>query len=362
LVKLIKETDSSIQRDSTAGENATERIGQSSFSAQDVSKATLLWESNQFVSDKLQSLTIRSRHADNDRFRIIRQHARGGLGVVFVAEDQQLHRPVALKQLRDDRGDSDQVRRRFLEEAEITGQLEHPGVVPIYALGIDPQGKPYYAMRFIGGQDMGSRIREFHRDYKASNEAFDGPNLKHLLRRFLDVCNAMEYAHSRGILHRDLKPSNIMLGKYGETLVVDWGLAKVLPGFSKARFADDLDLPLQNHVAQAIGDVGGETRQGEFMGTIAYASPEQLRGDVDRLGPSTDIYSLGAILYEVLTDQPPIQGQLGLPQEIAQHIERQCFESFWRHFPLPRSACIDLQESDGRKNRASLPVCSGIEE
>src|SRR5262249_5103443 len=161
------------------------------------------------------------------RFRVLRPHARGGLGEVFVAHDEELHREVALKEIQDRHADDPPSRARFLLEAEITGGLEHPGIVPVYGLGTYADGRPFYAMRFIKGDSLKDAIEVFHQaDRPGRDPAERTLALRALLRRFTDVCNAVAYAHSRGVLHRDLKPGNVMLGKYGETLVVDWGLAK----------------------------------------------------------------------------------------------------------------------------------------
>ena len=163
------------------------------------------------------------------RFRILRPHAKGGLGQVSVALDQELDRPVALKEIQDRHADDLHSRSRFVQEAEITGKLEHPGIIPVYGLGHDASGRPFYAMRFIQGDSLKEAIAAFHGDEGLKRDAVArGTRLRELLRRFTDVCNAIAYAHSRGVLHRDLKPGNIMLGPYGETLVVDWGLAKPL--------------------------------------------------------------------------------------------------------------------------------------
>ena len=154
---------------------------------------------------------------------------KGGLGAVFIAMDTELNREVALKQILDSHADDPVSRQRFLLEAEVTGGLEHPGIVPVYGMGTYAGGRPYYAMRFIKGDSLKKAIEQFHADTSLKNDAGRRSlELRKLLHRFTDVCNAIEYAHSRGILHRDIKPSNVILGKHGETLVVDWGLAKSL--------------------------------------------------------------------------------------------------------------------------------------
>ncbi|HEV3024399.1 MAG TPA: serine/threonine-protein kinase, partial [Pirellulales bacterium] len=166
------------------------------------------------------------------RFRVLRRHARGGLGEIYVAEDQELHREVALKEIQERHGDNPASRTRFILEAEVTGGLEHPSIVPVYGLGSYADGRPFYAMRFIKGDSLKDTIVRFHRaNATGRNLTERTAELRNLLGRFIDVCNAIEYAHSRGVLHRDLKPGNILLGEFGETLVIDWGLAKLLkPG------------------------------------------------------------------------------------------------------------------------------------
>src|SRR5262245_6903982 len=243
------------------------------------------------------------------RFRVRRFHAKGGLGEVFVAEDVELHREVALKQIQRDFTAHEQSRARFVLEAEITGNLEHPGIVPVYGLGTYPDSRPYYAMRFIRGQTLSEAIALFH---SQSPGRYDSLEFRKLLGRFLAVCQAVAYAHNRGVLHRDLKPGNVMLGKFGETLVVDWGLAKVIGRPDAGEVGPDEEESLRPLAAAAQATVG-------VIGTPAFMSPEQASGKIDELGPATDVYSLGATLYELLTNRAPFQGSLG---KVLKQVER----------------------------------------
>jgi eukaryotic-like serine/threonine-protein kinase len=236
-----------------------------------------------------------------DRFRILRPHARGGLGTVTVALDTELNREVALKQIQERFADHAESRARFVLEAEVTGGLEHPGIVPVYSLGHYGDGRPFYAMRFIKGDSLKQAINRFHRDDFVNHDPGVATlGFQKLLRRFLDVCNAISYAHSRGVLHRDLKPGNIMVGQYGETLVVDWGLAKVVG-------AEDGSGEATLRPPSASGS--NETLAGSAIGTPQFMSPEQAAGEIDRLGPASDVYSLGATMYYLLTGKAPFQGE-----------------------------------------------------
>jgi hypothetical protein len=252
-------------------------------------------------ADRTASYSVGTATSDGQRFRVLRPHAQGGLGAVFVALDTELHREVALKQILDHHADDPAGRQRFLLEAEITGGLEHPGIIPVYGLGTYVDGRPYYAMRFIRGDSLKEAIEHFHADAALQKDpGRRSLELRKLLRRFLDVCNAIDYAHSRGVLHRDIKPGNVLVGKYGETLTVDWGLAKAT-GRSDPSSGERTLKP-----SSASGS--SETLPGSAMGTPAYMSPEQARGNLDRLGPRSDVYSLGATLYCLLTGRPPFAG------------------------------------------------------
>jgi serine/threonine-protein kinase len=273
-----------------------------------------------------------------DRFLPIRPHARGGIGLVWVARDCELQRDVALKVIQPRYAERADQRTRFVLEAEITGKLEHPGIVPVYSLGQNAEGRPYYAMRFIRGESLSAAIKQFHQARRQEAESAGkrapsmwGIEFRQLLRSFLDVCDTIDYAHSRGVLHRDIKPANIMLGRYGETLVVDWGLAKVIgkTDVATAQGGSDLEPSLQ----QETSATSGETQQGMAIGTPSYMSPEQASGLIDELGPASDVYSLGATLYELLT------GQLAFPGEKVLEILEKVRKG---DFPPPRSICRSL--------------------
>jgi serine/threonine-protein kinase len=237
----------------------------------------------------------------NERFQIIRLIDEGGLGRVFLARDGELNREVALKQMKEQAAESAQSRARFVLEAEITGNLEHPGVVPVYAKG-ECDGRPYYAMQFVRGENLKSAADQFHGDRKlADDPARQKAELQKLLRRFLTVCETMAYAHSRGVIHRDLKPKNILLGPFGQNLVVDWGLAKVVGRPEQEPPSDATLRPASQSGVEP-------TTAGTRMGTAAYMSPEQARGEVGRVNPASDIYCLGATLYYLLAGRPPFEG------------------------------------------------------
>ncbi len=235
--------------------------------------------------------------------------AHGGMGAVMVAKDLNLRRTVAMKRMLTGRTPSEESRQRFIREAEVLGMLEHPNIVPIHELGIDAQGEPFYTMKFVKGatlQRILVQIQEGHSEIIARYP------LPQLLTILLKVCDAMSFAHSKGVVHRDLKPENIMLGDFGEVLVMDWGLAKFIePTASPSSFLIDskgFENQDQEEARPELEPGAIHTLEGRIMGTPNFMSPEQAEGRVDDIGPRSDVFALGGILYNVLTLCPPVNG------------------------------------------------------
>lgn len=308
---------------------------QSVLESEPTIKATSAWL-EQFSEQAPSQRPSPSRGLLSERFSMLDKYAEGGLGVVFTAEDRQLNRKVAVKQIKPLHADMPAFRSKFNYEALVTGKLEHPSVVPVYASGEDHAGRPYYAMKFIQGESLKDSIQEFHRALAGSNRPFNGPELRRLLRRFVSVCEAISYAHSRGILHRDIKPSNVMLGKFGETLVVDWGLAKSVQPTNLDSDETDVDLATQHSViSQLDSHSDSETAYGSMCGTPEYAPPEQILGRLDEMCPASDVFSLGAVLVEILTGKTHLKRSPSSDQMIKQLSERKLHDRFSRQVPRP---------------------------
>lgn len=229
------------------------------------------------------------------------------MGIIEVAHDEELGRTVALKQIRPQKADQAEYRQRFQLEAEITGKLEHPGIIPIYGLGTDGGGRPYYAMRLVRGDNLSKFIKQFHEKRKQGNASYDSVELHELIDRLIDVAQAISYAHHRGVIHRDLKPNNILVGKFGETLVIDWGLARP----PKENATAGITLDSLGPINVRSGSNAAETLDGSCVGTLGYAPPEQAEGLITKISQRSDVYAIGAILYRILTDETPIPTKKG---------------------------------------------------
>ena len=263
------------------------------------------------------------------RYALRAVHGVGGLGRVHRAKDRVLRREVALKEIRPSLSHDPDTRRRLLREVQITAQLEHPGIVPVYDLA-ERDGAPVYTMRLVRGQTLRSAIVAYH----TGGGGKDPLALPRLLGIFVNVCNAIAYAHARGVIHRDLKPDNVVLGRFGEVVLLDWGLAKLaVEGVAPDAAHDAVDErrteptptgpssdSVREQPEQRRGPDPGfvqltqdarleDTGAGFAMGTPAYMAPEQALGDLTSLGPRTDVYGLGAILFEILAGQGPHQGE-----------------------------------------------------
>ena len=227
------------------------------------------------------------------RYTLVEFLARGGMGAVYLAKDEKLNRRVALKilEMEDPEG---ALTNRLAREAQVLAQLEHPGIVPVHDAGTLGDGRVYYAMKFV----QGSRLDSF---------LANGASLSERLRLFLRVCDAVSFAHSRGILHRDIKPANIMIGAFGEVLVMDWGLAKILSRDAKATTSSTVtEMASATMEGSAQSFASSETTEvtddGIVMGTPGYMSPEQARGNAANLGERSDVFSLGKLLKFMVTE------------------------------------------------------------
>ncbi len=232
----------------------------------------------------------------------------GGMGEVWIFRDRRVGRHVALKKLLPD-VDNDTGRRRFLREARVQGQLEHPAIVPVYDVDFDESGRPYFTMKRVRGQTLARVLELLARGDEETRQRF---GRRRLLSAFVQVCHAVHYAHVRGVVHRDLKPGNIMLGDYGEVYVLDWGVARIL-----REEADES--PVEAKLPIVMEASTGLTRHGDLVGSVGYMAPEQMHGDPNLIDARVDVFSLGVVLYEILTQKRFREGA-SLPVVVARVI------------------------------------------
>jgi serine/threonine-protein kinase len=252
----------------------------------------------------LGSQEVPERPGPSGRLQLLGEIARGGMGAILKGRDTDLGRDVAVKVLLETHKGRTELVQRFVEEAQIAGQLQHPGITPVYELGQFPDARPYFTMKLVKGKTLVALLAEA----APSDQA-------RFLKVFEQVCQTLAYAHARGVIHRDLKPSNVMVGAFGEVQVMDWGLAKVLHegGLADEKASRERQRPAQVSVIQTqrssgTAEVGSDTQAGSVLGTPAYMAPEQARGEVDLVDARADVFGLGAILCEILTGQPPFTG------------------------------------------------------
>ena len=245
----------------------------------------------------------RSYSNQHSRFRKDKLYRQGGLGDVWLGQDLELRRSVAIKEIKPKFCSNFAHRNRFFRESSITSRLEHPGIVPIYGVGARDDETPYFAMQFIDGQTFRSAIVDLRSNGTKKAAQPNGIALRRLLHHFVDVCNTVEYAHSQHVVHRDIKPDNIMIGRFGETYLVDWGLAKILEHESNDKRMPATDSVTENHAENKKTKREGSTF-GDKIGSPGFMSPEQQAGDIELVGPLSDVYGLGATLQFLISDQP----------------------------------------------------------
>jgi serine/threonine protein kinase len=301
-----------------------------------------------FLSDK--AVDRLRRNADlpdlsGTRYQLLERVARGGMGTVYAARDETLDRRVALKVLDVPVANGD-LARRLNREARVLALLEHPGIVPVHDVGTLSDGRVFYTMKFVEGQRLDKYIEAV-------------TSLPDRLRLFLRVCDAVAFAHARGVLHRDLKPANVMVGPFGEVLVMDWGLAKILREQSTEASEDDRSATIL-HAPQASDSAADRTRatqitgQGTVLGTPGYMSPEQASGDIARVNERSDIFSLGAVL-RFLCVNPVTQSNQNRAWRQDKSLEAICAKAT-QNDPANRYCTVPELSADVSRYLDGLPV------
>ena len=251
-------------------------------------------ESQVFSIGKSDQVQPDEEESEQEKYGVNRELARGGMGAILEAWDNDLRRIIAMKVILSGVKATDSEYERFIKEAQVTGILEHPNIVPVHELGVDKNSRPFFTMKLVGGESLQSILRKIGNGEEAYRDKYP---LTRLLTILTQVCNAISFAHSRGVVHRDLKPENIMVGDFGEVLVMDWGLAKIENIKEMQVYRD---LPADKDPTKTI--------EGSVLGTPAYMPPEQAKGDAASTDERSDVFSLGAILYEMIIGKPPYSG------------------------------------------------------
>ena len=264
--------------------------------------------------DATATISLGSYASGGSRYRLGRRIGKGGQGEVYEAVDTELNRDVLLKQVVAKYADDPESRGRFLRETRTGANLEHPGIVPVYDIGQHPGGQIFQVMRYFKPGSLHKKIASYH---LAHPDTLEELSFRTLLGHFATACRAIDYAHSRGIHHLDIKPQNIVTGEFGETQIIDWGLAQVTDGDMREKVEEESGRLTGGSSRGSRGDSGREEAGSKpkravaikrgFRGTPAYAAPEQWKGDWNAIGPQTDVYGLGATLYEILASKPPFQ-------------------------------------------------------